>query len=122
MNDGYTISTDKSRLDTRLIHDYLCNKSYWARGRSYEDVVTTIDNSMCFGMYDREERIVGFARVVTDRMAFAYLMDVFILDDSQGEGLGSYLIMRSFRRIKSIDHKIQEIKANEGYLQEIMRK
>ena len=92
MNDGYTISTDKSRLDTRLIHDYLCNKSYWARGRGYEDVVTTIDNSMCFGMYDREERIVGFARVVTDRMAFAYLMDVFILDENQGKGLGTYFL------------------------------
>ena len=89
MNNDYRISTDKSRLDTRLIHDYLCNKSYWAKGRSYEDVITSIDNSMCFGLYDAEEKVIGFARVVTDKMAFAYLMDVFILDEYQHKGLGT---------------------------------
>ena len=62
----YFISTDKSKLDIESIHDYLCNQSYWAKGRSLENVRKSIDNSICFGLYDSENKILGFARVVTE--------------------------------------------------------
>ncbi|HDL01382.1 MAG TPA: N-acetyltransferase, partial [candidate division Zixibacteria bacterium] len=87
----YFISTDKSKLDIEAIHDYLCNKSYWAKGRSFENVRKSIDNSICFGLYDSENKILGFARVVTDKVVFAYLMDFFIFDEYQGDGLGKKL-------------------------------
>ena len=92
MNKEYSISSDKSRLDLDLIHDYLCNRSYWARGRSLDEVRLTIDNSMCFGLYDNINRMHGFARVVTDHVTFAYLMDVFILEQHRGKGLGTMLV------------------------------
>ena len=88
----YSISTDKSRLNVEAIHDYLCNKSYWAKGRSLEAVNKSIDNSICFGLYDSEGNTLGFARVVTDKVVYAYLMDLFIFDEFQGKGLGTKLV------------------------------
>jgi GNAT superfamily N-acetyltransferase len=92
MHMKYSISSDKSKLDIDAIHDYLCNKSYWAKGRSFENVKRSIDNSMSFGLYDDSDKMIGFSRVVTDYVAFAYLMDVFIFDEHQGDGLGKMLV------------------------------
>ena len=89
---NYSISSDKSKLDVEAIHDYLCHRSYWAKGRSLENVKKSIDNSICFGLYDSKERMSGFARVVTDNVVFAYLMDLFIFEEHQGKGLGTNLV------------------------------
>jgi GNAT superfamily N-acetyltransferase len=51
-----------------------------------------MDNSLCFGLYAPDGAQVGFARAVTDRAAFAYLADVFVLDSHRGQGLGKWLI------------------------------
>ena len=88
----YSISTDKSRLDVEAIHAYLCNRSYWAQGRSLERVKKSIENSICFGMYDEDDNMLGFGRVVTDKVVFAYLMDLFIFEPYQGKGLGTALV------------------------------
>ena len=88
----YYISTDKSKIDVAAVHDYLCNRSYWAQGRSIERVRKSIENSTCFGMYDDEDRMLGFARVVSDQVVFAYLMDVFIFEAFRGKGLGKALV------------------------------
>lgn len=92
MTDNFVISTDKSRLDVQAIHTYLSERSYWARGRSLETVQKSIDTSLCFGIYDQSGQFVGFARVVTDSAIFAYIMDVFILEEHRGKGLGKKLI------------------------------
>jgi len=88
----YSISTDKSKLDVNAIHNYLCHKSYWAKGRSLERVKKSIDNSNCFGLYDTNDKMLGFARVVTDKVVFAYLMDLFIFEEHRGKGLGTMLV------------------------------
>lgn len=87
----YFISSDKDKLDIEAIHDYLCNKSYWAKGRSLERVKKSIENSLCFGIYDNQHNMLGFGRVVTDKIVFAYLMDFLIFEPYQGKGLGTYL-------------------------------
>jgi len=69
-----TISTDKNRLNVKLIHEFLTN-SYWAEGRTLDQVKISIENSLCFGIYLKDEQI-GFARVLTDNAVVAYLMDV----------------------------------------------
>jgi len=92
MTDNFVISTDKSRLDVQAIHSYLSERSYWAKRRSLETVQKSIDKSLCFGIYDQSRQFVGFARVVTDSAIFAYIMDVFILEDYRGKGLGKRLI------------------------------
>ncbi|HEX8143433.1 MAG TPA: GNAT family N-acetyltransferase [Pyrinomonadaceae bacterium] len=87
----YSISTDKARLDLQAIHDYLSNTSYWAKGRSAETIERSIENSLAFGIY-RGRELVGFARVITDYATFAWLADVFVLDEARGKGLGKWLV------------------------------
>jgi GNAT superfamily N-acetyltransferase len=86
-----SIKTDRDKLNIDFIHDYLCNQSYWAKGRPRWVVEKSIQNSLCFGMFDGAEQI-GFARVVTDRITFAWLCDVFISESHRGQGLGKWLI------------------------------
>jgi len=88
----YKISTDKDKLDLIAIHDFLTNRSYWAIGRSFETVKRSIENSICFGVYDSSDKLVGFARVLTDYAVFAYIMDVFILEDYRKQGIGKQLM------------------------------
>jgi len=85
-----TISTDKSQLDVPFIQNFL-KDIYWAAGRTIEEVQTTIDASFCFGIY-LDGKQIGFARVVTDYVVFAYLMDVFIDENHRGKGYSSILI------------------------------
>lgn len=87
---SFTISTDKSKMDLSLIYNFLTN-SYWAKGRSFDDVKKSIENSYCIGVFDGEMQ-VGFARVVSDCVVFAYLMDVFVAEEYRGRGI-SKLIM-----------------------------
>jgi GNAT superfamily N-acetyltransferase len=92
MQSSFFISTDKSKLDIELIHGFLSIEAYWAKGRSIDTVKKSIENSLCFGVYDSDYNQVGFARVVTDYSVFAWIMDVFILDDYRGKGLSKELM------------------------------
>jgi GNAT superfamily N-acetyltransferase len=88
---GYEISTDPARLDRDLIHHFLHHEAYWALGVPRDVVERCIDNSICFGVY-RDAEQAGFARVVTDRAAIAYLADVFVVEAHRGRGLGTWLV------------------------------
>jgi len=88
----FEVSTDPARLDVDLIHGFL-QTSYWAKGRRRSVVERSISNSLCFGVY-MAGRQVAFARVVSDRAVFAYLMDVFVLPEFRGRGI-SKALMRS---------------------------
>ena len=88
---AYEVSTDKTRLDIDLIHNYLSKESYWAKNIPRDVLERSIENAICFGAYEGG-RQVGFARVVTDRAVFAYLGDVFVLPEHRGRGV-SKLIM-----------------------------
>jgi hypothetical protein len=90
METGFYISTDKTKLDTAIIFDYLSNQSYWAKGRSMETIEKSIKNSLCFGVYTADHQQVGFARIVSDYAVFAWLMDVFIYPLTKAMGWESY--------------------------------
>lgn len=87
----YTISTDRTLLNVDMIHQYLTEESYWAAAIPYETVKRSIENSICFGVYN-EEKQIGFARLITDKATFAYLADVFILTEHRGKGLSKWLM------------------------------
>jgi GNAT superfamily N-acetyltransferase len=87
----YLISTDRSKLDISTIHDFLSRSSYWAQDRTLETVMTSINHSLNFGVY-LDDQQVGFARVVTDFATFAWLCDVFILEQYRGRGLAKWLV------------------------------
>ena len=120
--DEYTISTDKERLNVTLIHDFLSNTSYWATGRKIEIVQRSIENSLNFGVYKGDEQ-VGFARVVTDYATFAWLADVFLLEDHRSRGLGTWLMgviishpsLQGFRRWVSSTKDAHELYRRVGF-------
>jgi GNAT superfamily N-acetyltransferase len=86
----YRISDDPGDVDLTVVHEFLA-KSYWARGIPRETVARGIAHSLPFSLF-LEDRQVGFARVVTDRATFAYLADVFVIDEQRGRGLGAWLV------------------------------
>jgi GNAT superfamily N-acetyltransferase len=93
---AYTISTDPARLDVDAIYGYL-SRSYWASTRPREMVELSSRHSLNFGLYYTDERDgsvqqVGLARVITDYATFAYLCDVYVLEEHRGDGLGKWLI------------------------------
>jgi ribosomal protein S18 acetylase RimI-like enzyme len=86
----YWITTDPAQIDLDAVHAYL-TESYWARGIPRELVARSIQNSMAFGLFDGDRQI-GLARVITDRTTFAYLCDVYVLDEYRGRGLARWLM------------------------------
>ena len=85
------ISTDPARHDRELIHRYLSEESYWARGRTREQSERILDRSLCFGAY-ADGRQVGHARVVTDGVVFGYIADLFVVSAARGRGIGKALV------------------------------
>jgi GNAT superfamily N-acetyltransferase len=85
------ISTDRGRLDVAMIHAFLTNDAYWVAGISRSSVEKCIKHSLCFGVY-ADGRQIAFARVVTDYVRYAHLLDVFVLPEFRGRGLGKLLM------------------------------
>jgi GNAT superfamily N-acetyltransferase len=89
--DQYIVSTERSRLDVDVIHRFLSEESYWAKGRSRDVTDRAIAGSFPFGVYLGDE-LAAFARVVTDTITFAWLADVFVLPQHRGRGVGKLLV------------------------------
>jgi GNAT superfamily N-acetyltransferase len=85
------ISTDRDRIDRELVHRFLSEHSYWARGRTREENDRVMDACLPFAAY-LDGRQVAYARVLTDTVAFAYLGDVFVLPEARGRGIGKALM------------------------------
>jgi len=80
-----------AEMDLDVIHGFLTG-SYWAEGRSKEEVRQSMEHSMCFALMSNQGELVGFARVITDRTVFGYLADVFVLPEHRGNGLSKRLM------------------------------
>lgn len=92
--EAFEVSTDPARLDLAAMHAYL-TRSYWSPGIPRDVVERAARNSLCFGLYEKPGgKQVGLARVVTDHATFAYLCDVYVLEQHRGRGLGK-LLMRA---------------------------
>jgi ribosomal protein S18 acetylase RimI-like enzyme len=92
LGEGFELDDDGGRVDLSEVHRYLSTESYWAAGRSYQEVERLVrEASRVVGLY-HDGRIVGFCRAVTDRVSFAYLADVYVLREFQGRGLGVALV------------------------------
>ena len=88
--DGFTISTNRGKLDLYTVHRFL-TEAYWSKGITREKIKKSIDNSLCFGVYEGKKQI-GFARVISDFSSFAYIADVFIIEEYRGRGLAKWLM------------------------------
>jgi GNAT superfamily N-acetyltransferase len=85
-HEGYLISDDPDRIDVDAVHAYL-TRSYWAEGIRRDAVERSLRHSLPIGVYAPTGEQVGLARVVTDYATFAWLCDVYILEEHRGRGL-----------------------------------
>lgn len=108
-----TVSADKNKLNVPFIQHFL-KDIYWAAGRTIEEVQTTIDHSFCFGIY-LDDKQIGFARVITDYVVFAYLMDVFISEEQRGKGYSSILIKTMMNEPMLKDVKIWRLATSDAH-------
>lgn len=89
--EGYNISANREDMDLLAIHKFL-SSSYWAQGIPVETLTRAINNSLCFGVFTDAGEQVGFARMITDRATYAYLADVYILEEHRGKGLSKWMM------------------------------
>jgi GNAT superfamily N-acetyltransferase len=120
--DGYIISTEKSRLDPAAIHAYL-TRSYWSPGIPRHLVEKALAGSLCFGLFTEKGQQVGFARMITDGATFAYLADVYVLEEHRGKGLSKWLMetilahpsLQGLRRLLLATRDAHELYARYGF-------
>jgi GNAT superfamily N-acetyltransferase len=90
--DGYELDDAVSRVDLDVVHHYLSEESYWAAGRPRATVERLVaEAARVVGVYHGDE-MVGFCRVSSDGTAYAFLCDVFVLEEHRGRGLGVELV------------------------------
>ena len=104
-----------------VIHGYL-SQSYWAEGIPRPTVEKAVANSLCVGAFDKGAQ-VGFARLITDRATFAYLADVFVLEDHRGKGIARAMLealdahpeLQGLRRWVLFTRDMQPLYAQHGW-------
>jgi GNAT superfamily N-acetyltransferase len=93
--EGFLFSTIKSKLNIPYIQRFLSEKSYWAKGVPTDVIIRSVENALCFGVYqiaDGNEKQIGFARLITDFATYGYLADVFIDEAWRKKGLSKKLM------------------------------
>lgn len=103
INDHLEYSTDQKDMNLDMIYDFIKN-SYWGNLRTYEEQKIALENTLNFGLFINGKQI-AYARVMTDRVFFAYLLDVFVIEEEQGKGYSKILIdnILNDERIKNVD-------------------
>jgi len=103
LEDNLYYSTQQSDMDLDLIFNFIKN-SYWGNLRTYEEQKIALENTLNFGLF-KDDKQIGYARVMTDRVFFAYLLDAFVVQDQQGKGYAKILIDHILNddRIKNVD-------------------
>lgn len=91
MISGYKFSSKTNDMDVSVIHGYI-SRSYWATNIPLPTMKKAIDNSLCFGVFTDSGEQVAFARMITDSATFAYLADVFVLEEHRGKGLSKWIM------------------------------
>lgn len=88
---GYLITSCRKKMKLEAVHQWLSEKSYWSKNIPIHLVKQALEHSFCVHVL-KDKKQVGFARLITDFTTFAYLADVFIVEEHQGKGLGKKLI------------------------------
>jgi GNAT superfamily N-acetyltransferase len=92
LGDGYELDDDRERVDVDAVHEYLSGESYWAKGRPRSEVERLVrESTRVVGLY-KDGAQIGFCRALSDGVSFAYLADVYVLDEHRGRGLGLELV------------------------------
>lgn len=118
---SYTVRTDPDAPDLDAVYEFL-KTAPWASGLSREALDRATRHSLCFSLFE-ETRQIGLARVITDYVTYAYMCDVYVVEERRGLGLGSWLVrcvlehpdIACLKRIALITHDAQEFYLHLGF-------
>ncbi len=124
--DGIWLSTDRDLLDVEFVYRYLHERMYWAKKLTPGAFRRAVDHSaVVVAAYDASagNRLAGFARVVSDCATFAYLTDVFVVEEYRGRGLSkrmmesivNYPDLQGLRRFLLVTEDAQGLYAQFGF-------
>ncbi|KAK7703631.1 hypothetical protein SLS64_008944 [Diaporthe eres] len=101
----YLCSTDPGLLQLDALNAALgSDMLWWAKALPEDRLQTLINNCLIIGLYsldpensgqpikDQKRTMIGAARLITDRVTFGYLTDVYVLEEHQQRGLGKFLM------------------------------
>jgi GNAT superfamily N-acetyltransferase len=99
---GYELTEDRARIDPQAAHAYL-TRSYWSPGIGLDRVAQAIENSFTVAVLHRGQQ-VALARIVSDFTTFAYLADVYVLEEHRGHGIASAMLeyLRAHPRLQGL--------------------
>ncbi len=112
--DSFVISTDPCATDLEAVFAFLTEAKWWIE-LTRESLERALRHSLCFSLKEGDRQI-GFARVITDFVTYAYVCDVYIIAERRGRGLGSWLIqsalehpdLKRLKRVALITHDAQD--------------
>lgn len=110
--ENFIISTDKTKLNINAVK-FLLKQTYWAHERSEESIIKSIENSICYGVYNEDE-LVGFGRVVTDYATVYWICDIVIDTKYRGNSLGKQL-MTSIMKTKELEGLFGILATNDAH-------
>ncbi|WP_353828093.1 GNAT family N-acetyltransferase [Agromyces sp. SYSU T0242] len=106
MAGGIRYSDDTGELDRARVHEWLSEHAYWALGRPRAVQDAAIDGSWNYGAFDAGTgEQLGYARIVTDGVTFAWLCDVIVAPEARGGGVGVGLIGFVVERLEPLGLK-----------------
>jgi GNAT superfamily N-acetyltransferase len=90
----WTLSADRARLQMDRVYSWLTG-SYWSTGIRRDVVERAFANSLSIGAYAGEAEggaQLGVARLVTDQATFAWLCDVYVVEEARGRGVARAMV------------------------------
>ena len=82
-------------IDDNRVHQLmeLFKREWWTSRRTVEETRAIVRGSdLAIGLCDESDRLVAFARVLTDGIARAFIFDVIVAAASRGRGLGRRVV------------------------------
>jgi len=114
--ESFLITDDKNKIDYNFVINSLQN-TYWAENRDEDTIIKSINNSIFISLF-KEDKQIGFTRIVTDESLFAWIADVYINKEYRGKGLGKWLTKTTIEHpsIKKVSLQLLKTKdAHEFY-------
>lgn len=90
----WTLSADRARLQMDRVYRWLTG-SYWSHGIRRDVVERAFANSLSIGAYAAAAEggaQLGVARLVTDQATFAWLCDVYVVEEARGLGVARAMV------------------------------